>query len=131
MFNWVEYFDLAQELVKQSENPATGNPATREAKLRSAISRAYYAAFCSTRNYLKSNKQLPVPSGGRAHRIIWEHLCNSGDRKWKKAGVDGFRLRDDRNKADYDDKIKGDLSLLAEVSLKRAKHIISAVGALQ
>ena len=39
-FDWSEYLNLAQELAGQ----ATG-PSSQEAKLRSAVSRAYYAAF--------------------------------------------------------------------------------------
>jgi hypothetical protein len=43
-FDWSEYFSLAQELVGQ---PAT--PAGQEARLRSALSRAYYAALTGGR----------------------------------------------------------------------------------
>ena len=39
-FDWSQYLNLAKELTDQ---PTT--PANQEAKLRDAISRAYYAAF--------------------------------------------------------------------------------------
>ena len=43
-FDWSEYLKLAQELAGQ-----TGNPASQEARLRAAVSRAYYAVFCISR----------------------------------------------------------------------------------
>ena len=48
-FDWEEYFNLAQELAGTNE----------EAKLRSAVSRAYYSAFCLARNYLRDIQQYP------------------------------------------------------------------------
>jgi len=47
-FDWNEYYQLSRELA----GLATGI-ATEEAKMRSAISRAYYAAFCKARDYLQ------------------------------------------------------------------------------
>lgn len=41
-FDWSGYLNLAQELAGQ-----TGTSASKEAKLRSSISRAYHAAFCN------------------------------------------------------------------------------------
>ncbi len=54
-FNWSEYLNLAQELAGRSTEPPN-----QEARLRSSISRAYYAAFCKARNYLLG-KKYPVP----------------------------------------------------------------------
>ena len=50
-FVWSDYLDLAKELL----GSAVGSP-IEEAKLRSAISRAYYAVFNEARNYLVLNK---------------------------------------------------------------------------
>ena len=42
-FDWSEYLDLARELALQGSAPSLS-----EARVRAAISRAYYAAFCSS-----------------------------------------------------------------------------------
>ncbi len=47
-FDWSEYLNLAQELAATNSD-SSGN---REAKLRSAISRAYYSTFGLAQNYL-------------------------------------------------------------------------------
>ena len=48
-FDYIDYLYLAQELVGQTP-PQAAQP---EAKLRSAISRAYYAAFLKARAFLE------------------------------------------------------------------------------
>lgn len=48
-FNWSEYLDLARELTGKDTTPAS-----QSAKLRSAISRSYYAAFIQARNFLRA-----------------------------------------------------------------------------
>ena len=45
-FDWKEFLELSRILGRQAQDGGY-----REAFLRSAISRAYYAAFCHTRNY--------------------------------------------------------------------------------
>ncbi len=64
-FDWSEYLKLAQELA----GPSTLH-ATPEARQRAAIRRAYYAAFCKCRNYLRDEKEHRVPLGGRAHQFV-------------------------------------------------------------
>ena len=44
-FNWTDFLTLADALVR-----APNSPGPEEASLRSAISRAYYAAFHVARN---------------------------------------------------------------------------------
>lgn len=44
-FDWREYLELAKELVSQANSGYSA-----EAAERSAVSRAYYAAFCHARN---------------------------------------------------------------------------------
>ena len=66
-FDWSEYLNLAQELAGRPTSLSN-----EEARLRSAISRAYYAAFCKARNHLRDNENLLIspPKGekiGRAH----------------------------------------------------------------
>ena len=55
-FNWSEYLGLAQQLAGKAQISAT-----RESRLRSAISRAYYAAFILARNYLRDEESTSIP----------------------------------------------------------------------
>ena len=65
-FVWSDYLELAKELL----GGAVGSP-LEEAKLRSAISRAYYAVFNEARDYLVLNKpDLIIPNTGEAHEVL-------------------------------------------------------------
>jgi uncharacterized protein (UPF0332 family) len=99
-FEWLEYFHLAQELVGQ-----TGTPAAQEARQRSAISRAYYAAFCQARNHLRDQEGHSPPEGGQVHAYVRDQFMNSPDQARKQIGQHLNRLRLDRNKADYEDSV--------------------------
>ena len=60
-FNWAEYLELAKELADitstiSSDSETDSKPRISEAKLRSSISRAYYAAFCIARNRLNCSR---------------------------------------------------------------------------
>jgi uncharacterized protein (UPF0332 family) len=68
---------------------------------RSAVSRAYYAAFHESRRLL-SDLGFAVPRGDRAHAYLWRRLSNCGDIQVQLAGSDLNTLRGDRNRADYD-----------------------------
>jgi uncharacterized protein (UPF0332 family) len=74
---------------------------TEEADWRSAVSRAYYAAFHVARQLL-TDLQFRVPWGERAHAYLWLRLSNCGDPQVESAGRSLQRLRGDRNRADYD-----------------------------
>lgn len=47
-FDWSEYLNVAKELAGVETSAAS-----QEAKLRAAITRAYYAAFIKARNHLR------------------------------------------------------------------------------
>lgn len=97
-FDWSEYFDLAQELTGSS-TVSSG----QEAKSRAAISRAYYAVYCMSRNHLRDNDNRPVPKGARAHKYVKTEFKRSTDQVRQNIGRNLDRLRIERNKADYDD----------------------------
>ena len=73
---------------------------TSEAAWRSAVSRAYYAAFHVARELLES-MGFSVPHGDRAHGYLWLRLQNCCDSLTQDAGRDLKMLRGDRNGADY------------------------------
>jgi uncharacterized protein (UPF0332 family) len=123
-FDWSEYLNLAQEL----SGHITG-PSSQEARLRSAISRAYYAAFCKARNHLRDKERHSIPDGGQAHPYVREQFRRSPDKARKKLGENLNRLRIDRNKADYHDTVAG-LPAITEKALRLAERGISKLDSL-
>ncbi|WP_217355207.1 hypothetical protein [Aphanizomenon sp. UHCC 0183] len=116
-FNWAEYLELAKELADitstiSSDSETDSKPRISEAKLRSSISRAYYAAFCIARNYLRDVLHEPRLSKARTgdtneHQFVADEFRynKSKNKKMIEIGNDLGRLRQSRNKADYDDTI--------------------------
>lgn len=122
-FNWSEYLNLARELAGKSTNVSS-----EEAKLRSAISRAYYAAFIQTRNFLRDRDQITIPRE-KTHKYVIEQFQNSADEKRRKVGEKLQRLRDFRNQADYNDTFPKLLGK-TEQALGLARRIISGISNL-
>jgi uncharacterized protein (UPF0332 family) len=96
-----------------------------EAAQRSAISRAYYAAFHAAR-LLFVNLGFTVPRGDRAHAFLSLRLQNSGERPAMDAGIELDDFRSNRNIADYD------LNKIVDAKrsqdwLRRADALISAI----
>jgi uncharacterized protein (UPF0332 family) len=86
-----DFLDVADELIG----------GLKEAEWRSAISRAYYAAFQIARQLLL-HCGFTVPPDQQAHTFLWLRLANSGHPDVQTAGSDLGELRTARNKADYD-----------------------------
>jgi uncharacterized protein (UPF0332 family) len=86
-----EFLNLAQQL----------SLATTEAAWRSAVSRAYYAAFHVARQ-LVEDLGFTVPRADRAHSYLWLRLSNCGEAWLQQAGRELNDLRRHRNEADYD-----------------------------
>ncbi|HXF05948.1 MAG TPA: HEPN domain-containing protein [Blastocatellia bacterium] len=123
-FDWLEYLDLARELAGQ-----TTAASTQEAKWRSAISRAYYAAFCKARNCLRDKQGLSIPRTGQAHRIVWRQFKNSPDKSRKRIGENLRRLLNDRRQTDYED-VVSNLPVLTHKAVTRASEVVSVLGKL-
>jgi uncharacterized protein (UPF0332 family) len=75
---------------------------TTEAHWRTAVSRAYYAAFHVARRLFVDLK-FKVPRADRAHQYLVFRLSNSGEAAVEQAGRDLETLRRLRNRADYDE----------------------------
>jgi uncharacterized protein (UPF0332 family) len=90
--NWRDFLLLATRL-------AAG---IAEADWRTAISRAYYAAFHVGRR-LFADLNFTVPRADRAHQYLVFRLSNSGESVVEQAGRDLETLRRLRNRADYDE----------------------------
>ncbi|HSF73228.1 MAG TPA: HEPN domain-containing protein [Microcoleus sp.] len=125
-FDWSEYFNLAKELAET----------TKEAELRSAVSRAYYSAFCLARNYLRDIQQGSRLSRNKtydinAHQYVADEFIHhqSKSQTMIEIGKDLSRLRKMRNKADYEDTMFN-LKREARTALMLAQNIISALSNL-
>lgn len=123
-FDWSEYLNLALELAGQAASPAG-----QEARLRTAISRAYYGAFCKGRNHLRDKDGRRIPSGGQVHQYVRDEFKKSTDKLRKQIGHNLDRLRSDRNKADYDDSAAR-LDAMIKADLALAGKVISTLGRL-
>jgi uncharacterized protein (UPF0332 family) len=95
-----------RELIPVAEKLSKGHPPT-EPNARSAVSRAYYAAFSEVSDYLRVRHYAPNPKKSQ-HEGAWNHL-RSGivdsdveRQARRRATADvGFRLKARRHKADY------------------------------
>jgi uncharacterized protein (UPF0332 family) len=107
------FLAVAQRLARGSD----------EADWRSAISRAYYAAFHVGRDLLQQLGFNP-PRSEAAHAYVWLRLSNSGDTEAVKAGRGLNDLRGERNDADYREKPKV-IQTRAEDVVRLAEEVIS------
>ncbi|MBI4784919.1 MAG: hypothetical protein HY785_26970 [Oscillatoriophycideae cyanobacterium NC_groundwater_1537_Pr4_S-0.65um_50_18] len=123
-FNWEEYLHLAEELTGIANSIAG-----EEARLRSTISRAYYAAFIRARNYLRVHQDIDLPRNGDVHRYVREYFDRSSNELHRMIANDLARLRISRNRADSDD-IMTQLPVLARMSLKLAARVLANLDAL-
>jgi hypothetical protein len=101
-FNWNDYLTLAEDLSRRSD----------EAARRSAISRAYYAAYNLARQHLRDAlganvgpASEPIPPSGKRkgeHEWCWDKFCDSGHDGCIDIGELGKRLKGFRVEADYE-----------------------------
>lgn len=105
MFDWREYFTLAERLWLEPG----------EASKRTAVSRAYYAIFCLTHDRLLS--EGVTFRRENIHAEVWNHLEASRDRDRLQLVKMAKRLRDWRNQADYDGTISN-INRFAETAVK-------------
>jgi len=114
-FNWIEYLELAKSLQTQQ-----GKIYSQEAAFRSAVSRAYYAAFCYARNFARDFEGFIPRNNVQDHALVKTHFMNQG-RPYIARKLDA--LRKWRNACDYND-IVDDLSELLIDALQKAQEVI-------
>lgn len=119
-FGWPDYLRLAKKLAEQDD----------EASHRSAISRAYYAAFHLARRYVHNQSPGELRKTGEDHYRVWNYLSRGARRQEQAAGVSGKKLCDARKMADYD--LQG-LSFPRAVrdALSSAETIVNSLSALE
>jgi uncharacterized protein (UPF0332 family) len=115
-FDWKEFLELARVL-----QGSKGDSYSIEASDRSSVSRAYYAVFCSVRNY--AEKQMDFRRTGKAedHTRLVEHLRNTGR---SQMANQLRRLRRWRNRCDYEDSV-ANLKALVENAISVSDTTLS------
>ncbi len=131
-FEWILYLVLAKELLISNslEQELKTNENIKEAYCRTSISRAYYAAFCTARNYLRDTLNIKI-SKVDAHAFVISEFKEQ--RKLKNShNISNalFSLRKYRNMADYDDICKIGLDRIAQQAVKDSEMIIGFISAL-
>lgn len=119
-FDWSQFLHLAKELAGYQVQQVD-----LEAKFRSSVSRAYYAAFCKARNYIKMNDGF-LSKGVQDHQDVPLWFKNRTDMASKSIAENLKRLRANRNKSDYNDEVE-ELPRLVEQSLSFADKVLIAL----
>jgi uncharacterized protein (UPF0332 family) len=113
-----------RDFLPLAENWARGG---QEAEWRSAVSRAYYAAFHVARSLLRQC-QFRVPRADQAHAYLAMRLSNAQHPDVEVAGRSLGALRQVRNRADYDvDRPFPQATAIAEVQI--AKDVVQILEA--
>jgi uncharacterized protein (UPF0332 family) len=89
-FEWEDYLVLAEDLSTDND----------EAALRSAVSRAYYAAFNIARDFLSINGFVVSENKASVHHEVWNEYERRGD-TWATVYKYGDALKKQRRDADY------------------------------
>lgn len=119
MFDWSGFLDLADELVDRSGD---------EVAERTAINRAYYAAYGSARDYLIRGG-TSIPSMGRAHVLVWDQFHAVPDPIHRRIADRGRNLRKRRGWADYD-AVVPNLSPQARLAVAMARGLLADLATL-
>jgi hypothetical protein len=117
-FHWAEYLELARFLERQADG------VSREAALRCAVSRAYYAAFCHARNYARDRLSFRPRGDGSDHGRVREHLRNT---RFRRVCLKLNDLQQWRSRCDYDDSVEN-LPMIAADALRSAQEVILALS---
>lgn len=114
-FAWRDFLEVARGLIDSSPPPL-------EATMRTAVGRAYYAAFGEARTYAVANFGYTPVGNDREHRELSESFKVRGKFSWAASTLGQLRLS--RNQCDYDNEA-GDVAAMARASLARAEKLIS------
>jgi hypothetical protein len=121
-FDWTDLVGVARHLEKEA-NQATGQA---EALRRSAVGRAYYAAFCHARNYAVQYLGYYIKGFGDDHGALRGHLKKS------RRGGDAARLdmlRNLRNEADYSDELSwDDAATTVKEAIEAAERLFASLA---
>lgn len=109
-FNWRDYLGVARRLARRTD----------EASLRSAVSRAYYSAFCTARNHA-ATQGFQLTRTGRDHHLIQRFYSQSP--ATRSISTDLNRLYSARTRCDYENTVNH-LQNIVRLSLLQAQGIL-------
>jgi hypothetical protein len=117
-FGWPDFLVLARELAEREGD---------EAALRTAISRAYYAAYCSAAEHVL--RRTPgLLASDLNHERVWRVFQVPTDRVRWRVFDDGMALRAARIQADYWLPMRGHkLHTQARDALRRSTRLLAAL----
>lgn len=122
-FEW-EGFQLLAEQLGADETKFL-----REARHRTAVSRAYYAAFNAARVFVEARRLAPpFSTGAQAHGEVIDLFRSSNEESWQIVGRMLRELRRERNSADYDDLFDASADVSTNVELGR--RVLRSLAAL-
>ena len=116
-FNWNEYLLLAQYL---NTNSTFNYP---EALQRSAVSRAYYAAFCSAKEYAEIKFKIKFLPDSDIHQEV-RKTFKKNQRDDISDNLNDLRIL--RNKCDYQNNVQN-LHTIAKRAIQLADNTISVL----
>ena len=118
-FEWQKFLDLARAFQKQAAGSGQD-----DALLRTAFSRAYYAAYCHARNYARNWLNFAARNDVDDHGRLRAHLSA----RRRRGDADRLeRLRDLRNECDYQDELSFELGSTIAIALHDAGYIFSSL----
>lgn len=97
--DWYAYLRLAKELAESGEGLAHHD---KEARQRSAVSRAYYAIFLSARDVFDpEHESLSEEQRKEYHAKLWKRLKTAHQSEHRYIGEQARELGEYRRQADY------------------------------
>jgi uncharacterized protein (UPF0332 family) len=124
-FDWKEYYILSLELV----NNTLGN-CNIESQLRTAISRSYYAAFCSTRILLKESEGIILIGDYSIHTEIINELNKLNLPSYNTISTELLALKRLRVLVDYENEV-WNLESKARLAIQRCKTIFDTIQSME
>lgn len=122
-FDWFGYWQVAYGLIDGIDN--------REARVRSAISRAYYFAFHRALAYLEERESFDRETQSESlHRAVVDCYIGHERHEYQKIGLNLNRLRTRRGEADYDAQLEIDSVKEAQTLMDIATDVADKVGRL-
>jgi hypothetical protein len=118
-FDWKTYLLVSRFLEQHAANASN-----REAFLRSAVSRAYYGAFCYVRNYARDRLGFQPRNNADDHGRLRVRLKKG---KLRCISDKLERLREWRNGCDYEDNLSFDPQRVLSLALSEAGSVISSL----
>ncbi len=119
MFEWADYLQVARNLAREGGD---------EAALRSAISRAYYAALGMAYGRLPRYGWQRSP--GPIHHHVWRTYRRTENSDCRLIGELGFVLREQRVRADYQIPFPGNIAARAAAALTDADELLAGLAGL-